>query len=407
MNSMMRTAMIVGDSGLRVFGLTPKARLERQLGALDVIVLEPDAVLDPGAQVLLLRGGYLYDRRILAALLTGGPLALTHPADPLPAALVLPAGQVDDARQQLLAQDPEGLARDLPRDLPRRDAAALDGDFDPALHKTDAPWLAPLRPGDVKTLENRLFDDAYKGITDLVTKWCWPRPARAVVRWAADRGIRPNGVTLISLLLVIVAAWLFSRGQFAAGLVAAWLMTFLDTVDGKLARVTVSASRFGHYFDHLIDLLHPPVWYILWGMGLVVAGHSGVVAGLGFDTLYWWLVLAYVAGRVIEGAFSRLTGFSLFAWRPFDAWFRLVTARRNPCLVLLTLSLLQGRPDLGLLAVVVWTVFSTLVLGLRWFQAWRLRRRGGAITSWLADAGSVQTHARSYRRFSGTRIASS
>jgi phosphatidylglycerophosphate synthase len=42
----------------------------------------------------------------------------------------------------------------------------------------------------------------------------------------------------------------------------------LDTVDGKLARVTVTSGRFGHCFDHIIDLIHPPVWYILWGRGL-------------------------------------------------------------------------------------------------------------------------------------------
>ena len=42
-------------------------------------------------------------------------------------------------------------------------------------------------------------------------------------------------------------------------------MTFLDTVDGKLARVTLTSSPFGNVLDHSLDLIHPPFWYWAWG----------------------------------------------------------------------------------------------------------------------------------------------
>jgi phosphatidylglycerophosphate synthase len=45
-------------------------------------------------------------------------------------------------------------------------------------------------------------------------------------------------------------------------------MTLLDTVDGKLARVTVASSKFGHVLDHGVDIVHPPFWYLAWGLGL-------------------------------------------------------------------------------------------------------------------------------------------
>jgi phosphatidylglycerophosphate synthase len=48
-------------------------------------------------------------------------------------------------------------------------------------------------------------------------------------------------------------------------------MTFLDTVDGKLARVTLTSSRIGDVLDHGLDLLHPPFWYLAWGIGLATA----------------------------------------------------------------------------------------------------------------------------------------
>ena len=44
-------------------------------------------------------------------------------------------------------------------------------------------------------------------------------------------------------------------------------MTFLDTVDGKLARTTLTSSKWGDIFDHGIDLVHPPFWYVAWGAG--------------------------------------------------------------------------------------------------------------------------------------------
>ena len=57
-------------------------------------------------------------------------------------------------------------------------------------------------------------------------------------------------------------------GVFALGLLAAWLMTFLDTVDGKLARVSLQSSKLGHWMDHGLDIIHPPIWYWCWAQGL-------------------------------------------------------------------------------------------------------------------------------------------
>jgi phosphatidylglycerophosphate synthase len=180
-------------------------------------------------------------------------------------------------------------------------------------------------------------------------------------------------------------------------------MTLLDTVDGKLARVTIQSSRFGHLYDHLIDLLHPPIWYVYWGVSLSL---FPPVFGLDVDALSWLMIAAYAAGRFVELAFNQLGSCTVFTWRPFDAWFRLVTARRNPCMILLTLSLLIGRPDWGFLAVVGWTVLTTGVLIARLLQGTASRLMHGPLTSWLsAENVATGPHARSFRTFGGTRGA--
>src|SRR3546814_6269128 len=97
-------------------------------------------------------------------------------------------------------------------------------------------------------------------------------------------------------------------------------MTFLDTVDGKLARVTLTATRFGHRFDHGKDVVHPPFWYAAWGFGLAPAAMALPPAWL--EAGLWAMLAGYVLGRLCEGYFIRRFGFSIFVWRRFDSLSR-------------------------------------------------------------------------------------
>jgi hypothetical protein len=87
---------------------------------------------------------------------------------------------------------------------------------------------------------------------------------------------------------------------------------------------------------------------------------------------------------VIEGAFIAWFKIHIHVWRPFDSWFRLITARRNPNMVILTAFLAAGRPDWGLIAVAGWTVASLLVHAVQLVQALAARAKGHSVTSWLA-----------------------
>src|SRR3954453_1299188 len=74
-----------------------------------------------------------------------------------------------------------------------------------------------------------------------------------IVRWLALSKIHPNALTFIGLLINIWAAWLFSEGKlFAAGLVVVGASVF-DMVDGRVARATNQVTRFGGFFDSVLD----------------------------------------------------------------------------------------------------------------------------------------------------------
>ncbi len=333
------------------------------------------------SSVLWLRGDYLFEDRTLADLLRQPGVALTaSDARARAVAVHVPAPDAAVARAIVEGEaDPTSLPSVVVRS-PEDFSTA----FVRKLHKAAPPVVLPVRSERAAALERHLFDGSYKGVTDLVTKWLWPAPARAVVRVCARCGIPPNAVTSVSFLLVVGVTVLFALGWFGSGIALAWLMTFLDTVDGKLARVTVTSTPFGHYFDHTIDSVHPPIWYIAWAVG--VTGPMNVLSVL---PLLIAIVAFYVGGRFFESFFKHAVGGgSLFAWRPFDSYFRLVMARRNPNLIVLTASWLAGVPHTGLVVVAAWTVLSTVVLGIRCLQGMQVRRRSGPLRPWIEELGN-------------------
>ncbi|MBN9126197.1 MAG: CDP-alcohol phosphatidyltransferase family protein, partial [Nitrosospira sp.] len=250
------------------------------------------------------------------------------------------------------------------------------------LKKRDKPYVLPISKCNRSQLESELFVRSYKGVTDLVTKWLWPMPAFWVTRLCVRWGLSPNQVTLLSLVLTLAAGIGFGHAYFGAGLIMAWLMTFFDTVDGKLARVTVTSSRVGDALDHGLDIIHPPLWYMAWAIGLIP--ESVQVADL--TILFSLILIGYIGGRLCEGVFQFwIASFDIFIWRPLDSFNRLITARRNPNLILLTAGWLMGRPDAGLWAVIVWHLLSTLFLFVRVMMAWQMRRSHGPLRSWFED----------------------
>jgi hypothetical protein len=69
-------------------------------------------------------------------------------------------------------------------------------------------------------------------------------------------------------------------------------------------------------------------------------------------------------------------------WKRFDSQFRLITARRNPNMILLFFATLFGRPDIGIIAVAWWTILSCVIHAIRLGQAEFARK---PITSWLDE----------------------
>jgi phosphatidylglycerophosphate synthase len=256
--------------------------------------------------------------------------------------------------------------------------------YNEQLRKLETPFAERLTPESARGIERKSYFGAYKGVTDALTKYLWPELALWLTRIAARIGMTPNMVTAIGAALCVYATYLFAYGHYWTGMLAGFVFMVFDTVDGKLARCTITSSKWGNVADHGVDLIHPPFWWYFWGVGLGAWGLA--LSPQTFALVMVAVVAGYILQRVIEGLFIKDFGMDIHVWQQFDSQFRLVTARRNPNFAILFFATLAGRPDIGLIALAWWTVISLVVHAVRLVQAYATRRAGRPILSWMAEA---------------------
>jgi phosphatidylglycerophosphate synthase len=370
---------LVGAHAGAIFGRSTGERLIRQFARAGLSRQTTQAeAADHDGQIILARADAVIDEPLIGLLLKSPGLVLL--SDDTGAVLAINA-KSEDAKALLPVLSGKKALPAKWKSAARK-PAELDAVFWEKLRKREVPYARLADGKNNATLEWRVFMGTYKGATDIVTKRLWPYPAFRVTRYIAPLGVTPNQVTTIGAIATVAAFFLFMNGHFAWGLFAGWLMTFLDTVDGKLARTTLTSSKWGDVFDHGIDLVHPPFWYYAWGVGLAAAGYN-------WPPAFFWMIFAailggYVLQRLMEGIAIKGLGMEIHIWRRIDTYFREITARRNPNLVILTISLLFGRPDLGLIWVAIWTLACLVLHAIQLAQAFAAKSKSGPLASWMS-----------------------
>lgn len=215
------------------------------------------------------------------------------------------------------------------------------------LRRYQPPYVWPIESTkELQRVEREMFAVVYKGVTDVVTKYVYPGLVRVITKWLAPTRITPNQVTAVSMVLSFGAIPVFLAGHLGVGVVMGLVMSVLDSVDGKLARLTLRESTTGNWMDHGSDTVYFGAW-------LIVVGY---VAGEG--PARWLLFTAWVLDRLIVALFHVLRKRELNDWGPIDAAFRLVVIRRNIFLLVVGAGVLVGRPAAAVWVLAAWTVFG-------------------------------------------------
>lgn len=359
----------LSENPARVFALDARTRACR---------LAEKAGLDcadrpnPDRRVILANLAYAWDPVWLRMLAANPETVLVFRGQPVLAHVA--SGEATSAERALL----DGT---IPDGLKCLDAETAEVGYE-ELRKKERPFVLPLTEDNAEQVERAAYDASYKGVTDALTLYLWRKPAFYLTRWAAEAGLSPNAVTAIGALLMLVAFWLFWIGDYWLGIIFGFIFMVLDTVDGKLARCTGTSSKWGEALDHGIDLIHPPFWWWAWAHGLAAYGRP--LEPVYEAMLLTVIVAGYIGQRIIEGLFIYYFKMHIHVWRPVDSRFRLITARRNPNMVILVVALLLGRPDVGFELVALWTLLSLIFHAVRLAQAKARIYQGRPVVSWLA-----------------------
>jgi CDP-diacylglycerol--glycerol-3-phosphate 3-phosphatidyltransferase len=108
--------------------------------------------------------------------------------------------------------------------------------------------------------------------------------------------IKPNGLTIIGVILSIPVTWCLAHGEWIAA--ALWLLGagFFDVLDGALARVTRSTGIFGAFFDSTMDRISEALVFL--GFILYYCGNRDLTgAGLAFAVCLLSQLISYTRAR--------------------------------------------------------------------------------------------------------------
>jgi phosphatidylglycerophosphate synthase len=328
-----------------------------------------------GSALLLLPGDAVVDTRVFAELLRESDSAVALAGEGAQrTALVrvaprarLAASSARDLLGLAEAQLEAGSARELDLGAIAQHIANL---------RRDQPAYAfRITAAEVAETERWLFWSNYKGSTDFLTRWVFPPFVWLALRPLARLGVHPNWVTSLAVLLCFGAIPLWATQHWALGFAAAWVMAVLDSVDGKLARLTYTSSRLGNWLDHGTDIVHPPFWYAAWAWGLA----GGPVGGTYGLTLFLFGV--YALDRVVAGLFSWRFGRSIHGYEPIDVTMRTVISRRNPNLLIFSLALPLGLGTAAIWLIAAWQVACLAFHVVRSAQVWAKAAVGDPRTS--------------------------
>jgi CDP-diacylglycerol---glycerol-3-phosphate 3-phosphatidyltransferase len=78
-------------------------------------------------------------------------------------------------------------------------------------------------------------------------------PMRAIISASVALGIHPNTLTLIGVLVNVAAAWALGNDRFVLAGVIMIVGNIFDFIDGKVAYLTNTVSRFGAFWDSTLD----------------------------------------------------------------------------------------------------------------------------------------------------------
>ncbi len=282
----------------RVAGLSLSERARRvaiRVGAGRVVVIHgaeerPQLArwLPAGGALLVIRAGdQLVHTPLVEPLLaaSGARVVAVTPGDEAYAGALLARG--DDAAALAAA-----LARgDDDREL----AATWLGEGAAAVPHGAIARHPVTSPDQARAAAGMLYGILHKAQDNVITRYLFRPVSSAMTRVLVHTPITPNQVSLFVAILCGLGLWLTARGSMTnalLGSVVILIATYVDCVDGEIARLKLLSSKFGAWFDTIVDELCSVGQVFALGWHCHLWFGPGYFGDLGFDP---WLAAVWLS----------------------------------------------------------------------------------------------------------------
>ena len=109
-------------------------------------------------------------------------------------------------------------------------------------------------------------------------------------------GVSPNALTFLGVLTASIVAYLLSEGYFLLGSVSLLTSALFDQMDGALARATGRVTKFGGFFDSVVDRISE--FIVFFGLLLFYLEGSDVIqSALIFVASGMSMIVSYIRAR--------------------------------------------------------------------------------------------------------------
>jgi CDP-diacylglycerol--glycerol-3-phosphate 3-phosphatidyltransferase len=190
-----------------------------------------------------------------------------------------------------------------------------------------------------------------------------------VVDWLLRHQVRPNTLTTLGALLVVVSAIGYAFGAIRLGGALLLLSGVVDTFDGQVARKGGQVSKFGAFYDSTLDRVGDGATFI--GIAAYLLKAPGVVFRV--ETAVVGMI-AVLSSLLVSYARARAEGLGL------DCKVGIVQ-RAERLLVIGVPSLIVGAGPNGMVLqaiVVLLAVFSTVTVVQRFVYVYQVTDGSGA-----------------------------
>ena len=110
--------------------------------------------------------------------------------------------------------------------------------------------------------------------------------------------IHPNIVTFFSLLLSVIAAYLFFNNQLIYGAIFFFISYVFDCADGTLARLTDTQSKFGEKLDYYFDIISKFLMYFGLWYSQFYTNNQWLIGGIIIVAHYMVMAFGYIFVKI-------------------------------------------------------------------------------------------------------------